>query len=159
MSDAKELLKHIPYPLALLTVCHLGKKNGMPISWVAQVSSDPLLIVAAVKDIRFSHDMVKESGRFALVFLDADQLDLVAKFKDKDPDKEKKFAGLKAGATPSGCPVLEDSLGWLECKVISAIKPGDHTLFIAEITAAKQIKKGEGLTLKHYGKDYHYGLK
>jgi len=159
MSDAKELLKHIPYPLALLTVRKGDLKNGMPISWVAQVSSDPLLVMAAVKGVRYSHGMVKESGRFALVFLDADQMHLVSKFKDKGPDKDKKFEGLKLGETPSGCPVPEDSLGWLDCKVIDSICPGDHTLFIAEITAAKQIKKGEGLTLKHYGKDYHYGLK
>lgn len=159
MSDEKELLGKIPYPLALITACHQDIKNAMPISWVAQVSSKPFLIMAAVKDIRYTHNMIKESGRFALVFLGADQLDLVPKFKDKDPEKARKFAGLKVSETPSGCPVLDDALGWLDCKVISSTKPGDHTLFIAEITASKVLKKGEGLTVAHYGKDYHYGLK
>ena len=159
MSDAKELLKKIPYPLALLTACHKDVKNAMPISWVAQVSSNPYLVMVAVKDVRFSHDMVKESGKFALVFLGTDQMDLVPKFKDKDPEKARKFAGLKVSETPSGCPVPDDALGWIECKVIDSIKPGDHTLFIGEITAAKVLKEGEGLTVAHYGKDYHYGLK
>jgi flavin reductase (DIM6/NTAB) family NADH-FMN oxidoreductase RutF len=159
MSDAKELLKKIPYPLILLTTCEGETKNGMPISWVAQVSSNPPLVMAAVKEVRFSNRMVSESGRFALVFLGSDQLELISKFKDKDPDKKRKFTGLKIGSAPSGCPILLDALGWLDCKVISAIKPGDHTLFIAEITAAKVLRSGDGLTVSHYGKDYHYGLK
>lgn len=159
MSDTAELLKKIPYPLALLT-CRLGDiRNGMPISWFTQVSSDPPLVMTAIKTSRYTHDMVKNSGVFAIVFLDANQTDLVARFKDKSPDKAKKFEGLKVSETPAGCPVLEDSLGWLECKVITSIKPGDHTLFIAEITASKLIRTGEGLTLAHYGKDYHYGIK
>lgn len=159
MFESGELLKKIPYPLALLT-CRLGDvRNGMPISWLTQVSSEPPLIMAAIKTSRYTHDMVKNSGIFAIVFLEATQTDLIGRFKDKSPDKGKKFEGLKVSETPSGCPVLEDSLGWLECKVISSLKPGDHTLFIAQISASKLLKKGEGLTLAHYGKNYHYGIK
>lgn len=158
-ADTKELLKNIPYALAILTARRGSEKNAMPISWLAQVSSEPPLIMAAVKNIRYSHDMVRESGRFAIVFLDAGQKDLIPKFKDKDANKGRKFEGLAVSDSPGGCPVLDDSLGWLDCKVINSMKPGDHTLFIAEITVAKLIRKGEGLTLAHYGKDYHYGLK
>ncbi len=157
MYDARELLKNIPYPLALLTTRRGDEINAMPISWLTQVSSDPLMVQAAVKTVRYTHDMIRYSGHFAVVFLKKDQSDKLQGFKSKDPDRSKKFEGFKTAETPGGLPVLAEGIGWLDCEVVSMLTPGDHTLFIGEITGAKLLNRAEPLTSLDF-KDYHYGL-
>ena len=159
MDDLRKLLKSIPYPLALLTACRGDKINAMPVSWMGQVSSDPPMIQVAVKPKRYTHDMIRDTGRFALVFLSKGQQDLIPKFKAKGDDRSKKFEGLKFRETPAGCPILDDAVGWMDCRSVSMTRPGDHTLFVAEITDAKLNSEEETLTLAHFGKDYHYGIK
>lgn len=159
MQEAKELLKHIPYCLALLTARRGEEFNAMPVSWMGQVSSEPPLIQVAVKTSRYTYNMIRDTGKFGIVFLDKSQKELVPGFKLKGDDKSKKFASYKIITTPAGLPALDDSLGYCDCSVVTMLTPGDHALFIAEITAAKIIREGESLTLFHYGEDYHYGLK
>jgi len=157
MYDARELLKNIPYPLALLTTRRGDEINAMPISWLTQVSSDPLMVQVAVKTVRYTHDMIRQSGRFAVVFLRKEQKDRIQRFKSKDPDRSKKFEGFKTSETHGGCPVLDDGIGWLDCEVVSMLTPGDHTLFIGEVTGAKLLNRAEPLTCADL-EGYHYGL-
>lgn len=158
MYDARELLKNIPYPLALLTTRRGDEINAMPVSWLTQVSSEPPMVQAAVKTVRYTHDMLRQSGRFAVVFLRKDQKDKIQGFKSKDPNRAKKFEGFKTSETPGGCPVLTEGIGWLDCEVVSMITPGDHTLFVGEITDAKLLNRAEPLTSMDY-EGYYYGLK
>jgi len=158
MRDAKVLLKTIPYPLALLTTRRGEEINAMPVSWLGQVSSEPPMVQAAVKTVRYSHDMIRESGRFAVVFMAVNQKELIPAFKLESDDRSEKFKGFKVSETPGGCPVLDDTVGWLDCRVVSMTTPGDHTLFVGEITDAKALKEDEVLTSLDWG-DYHYGIK
>ena len=158
MKDAKELLKTIPYSLALLTARRGDEINGMPVSWMGQVSSEPPLIQVAIKPIRYTHDMIRDTGKFALVFLSKDQKDLIPRFKSKGENRALKFGGLKLSQSPAGCPVIEESVGWMDCRMVAMMRPGDHTLFVAEITGAK-FNGGQALTLADFGRDYHYGIK
>lgn len=34
-------------------------------------------------------------------------------------------------------PGIDDCVGWLECEVRKRLQPGNHTLFIGEVTAAE----------------------
>ena len=158
MKDLKSLLKTIPYPLALLTARRGDEINGMPVSWLTQVSSMPPMIQVAVKTVRYTHDMILDTGRFALVFLSEDQKNVIPGFKTGGEDRSKKFEGFAVSQSSAGLPVLDDAVGWLDCRVVSMTRPGDHTLFVAEITDAKLVNEGEPLTCAHFGKDYHYGI-
>src|SRR5436853_7906410 len=50
----------------VLTVRAGGRQHGMSSSWAAQVSGAPVLIMAAVDQQHMTHQMVLESGAFAL---------------------------------------------------------------------------------------------
>jgi len=52
--------------------------------------------------------------------------------------------GVRFGWTPSGIPVLEDTLAQLGCNVVASYVSGDHTVFIGEVETAK-IHSGEPL--------------
>jgi flavin reductase (DIM6/NTAB) family NADH-FMN oxidoreductase RutF len=116
----------------------LGDKvNGMTAAWVSQVSFNPLLVMVSIAPSRYSHNLIKESGVFALNVLAEDQTELAKRFGYKSGRKIDKFAGLDYLAARSGSPVLPQAYAYLDLKLVHTYVAGDHTLFVGEVTEAK----------------------
>lgn len=111
--------------------------NGMTASWVAQVSLKPLLVMVSIAPPRYSHDLIKESGVFAINVLRPDQVDLGKRFGYKSGRQVDKFAGLDWLAAATGAPILPQAYAYLDCKLTDTFTAGDHTLFIGEVVEAK----------------------
>ena len=62
----KKALGTMTYGIYGLTTFYKDEINAMIASWVSQVSYDPLLIMAAVHQNRFSHRLIEQSDCFAL---------------------------------------------------------------------------------------------
>jgi flavin reductase (DIM6/NTAB) family NADH-FMN oxidoreductase RutF len=127
-------MNHMTYGIYVLTTRFKETINGMIASWVSQVSFDPPLIMAAVHPNRFSHNLLEKSGHFALHILAQEQNDLLSRFKGPDP--EAKFASIAWSEDVTGCPILADCIGYLECRIVDTLAPGNHTLFVGEVVNA-----------------------
>lgn len=124
-------MAHMTYGIYVLTTRFQNTVNGMIASWVSQVSYEPALILVAVHTNRYTHKLLQKSGHFALHILAREQKAMLSRFKGPNP--EAKFASLewKNGAT--GCPILADCMGCMECRITQRLAPGNHTLFIGEV--------------------------
>ena len=111
--------------------------NGMTASWVSQVSLKPLLVMVSIAPSRYSHDLIKKSGVFAVNVLDRDQADLGKRFGFKSGRQVDKFAGLEWTTGTTGAPILPQAYACLELKLKETFPAGDHTLFVGEVVAAK----------------------
>jgi flavin reductase (DIM6/NTAB) family NADH-FMN oxidoreductase RutF len=127
-------MAQMTYGIYVLTTRHGATINGMIASWVSQVSFDPPLIMVAIHPNRYSHGLITQSGHFALHSLAREQKDLLARFKGPDPAA--KFSSLAWREGVTGCPILADCIGCLECRVTQTLAPGNHTLFIGEVVNA-----------------------
>jgi flavin reductase (DIM6/NTAB) family NADH-FMN oxidoreductase RutF len=136
------------YGIYVLTTHYEQKINGMIASWVSQISYDPPLITVAVHPNRYSHHLIQQSGCFALHSLARTQMDFLSHFKGPDP--ETKFAAVQWERGTTGCPILKDCVAWMECTVKATHKPGNHTLFIGKIVAARLISNAEPLSTHDY---------
>jgi flavin reductase (DIM6/NTAB) family NADH-FMN oxidoreductase RutF len=120
----------------VLTVRAGERQHGMSSSWVTQVSGTPVLIMAAVDQQHVTHQMVLQSGAFALNIVGIQSKHLEDYFysaQSRQPDNLSPFA-LEIGRT--GTPLLRDALASLDCRLVSTHVAGDHTLFIGEVTEA-----------------------
>ena len=124
-------LSCMTYGIYVLTTRHTETINGMIASWVSQVSYAPPLIMVAVHPNRYTHDLLVKSGHFALHILARAQTDLLSRFKGPDPGS--KFASLDWSDGVTGCPILADCIGVLECRIQASLAPGNHTLFIGKV--------------------------
>ena len=79
-AEWKKALATMTYGIYGLTSFHEEEINGMIASWVSQVSYDPLLIMVAVHQNRYSHHLIEQSGCFALHVLTRDQSDFLRRF-------------------------------------------------------------------------------
>jgi flavin reductase (DIM6/NTAB) family NADH-FMN oxidoreductase RutF len=111
--------------------------NGMTASWVSQVSLSPLLLMVSIAPARYSHDLIKESGVFAINVLTADQVDLGKRFGFQSGRRVDKFAGLEYLAATTGSPILPQAYAFLDMKLVDTFPAGDHTLFVGEVLEAK----------------------
>ena len=144
----KKALGKMTYGIYGLTTFYKDEINAMIASWVSQVSYEPLLIMAAVHQNRFSHRLMEQSNCFTLHALTRAQSDFLQRFKGSG--SKDKFAGIQWRRGITGCPVLSDCLAYFECMIKGKYTPGNHTLFIGEVIAAQVVTPGDPLSTLDY---------
>lgn len=151
----KTMLRKIPHGLYICGVKDGEEMNGFTASWVMQASFEPPLIVNCVKQDSISHAMIENSGVFALSFLENGQKDLAANFFKPKRRVGNKFDDIEFyEGEETGCPIIKDTLGYVECRVIGSTKRGDHTVFVAEVIGSGIHREGEPLLLESTGWQY-----
>jgi len=130
---AGSILDMIVSPVTVVTSKFESKSNGMTAAWVAQVSLRPTLVMVSVAPERFTHDLIQKSKIFAVNILADYQLDIGKHFGFTSGKRGDKLAGIRCDSKKTGAPILKDCYGYMDCRVLSAFKAGDHTIFVGEV--------------------------
>jgi flavin reductase (DIM6/NTAB) family NADH-FMN oxidoreductase RutF len=150
----KTMLRKIPHGLYICGVKNGEEVNGFTASWLMQASFTPPLVVNCVNIKSISHEMIKNSGVFAISFLDAGQKDLAQKFFKPMRRVGNKFEEVEFYLGETGCPIITDSLGFIECQVVGSVDKGDHTVYVGEVIASGVHREGDQLLLENTGWQY-----
>lgn len=151
----KTLLRKIPHGLYVCGVRSGEDMNGFTVSWLMQGSFQPPLVVNCVKNDSSSHTMINESKVFAISFLEAGQKDMAQNFFKPQRRVGNKFEDIEFYEAPeTGCPVIKDTLGYVECRVVGSVEHGDHTVFVGEVVGASLHRDGKPLLLEDTGWNY-----
>ncbi len=78
--------------------------------------------------------------------------DFLSRFKGPDPAD--KFADISWERGKTGCPIIKECVAYLDCRVKTIIKPGNHTIFIGEIIDARLISDEETFSTIDYSGIY-----
>ncbi len=93
---------------------------------------------------------MRKAHRFALNILAADQKALAEAFfaHRTVPVESERIEGYGFRMTTGRCPLLSDSLAWLECRLAAEPQaPGDHSLLLGEVTGAGIRRQGDPMVL------------
>jgi flavin reductase (DIM6/NTAB) family NADH-FMN oxidoreductase RutF len=143
-----------PFPTAVTTVSH-GRANGlMSLSASAGgiVPELPRITISLTK-YNFTHDMVLDSGVFAVHLLGNDAAIIDASLaiimglggtSGRDGDKMSAFA-TRPGET--GTPILLDALAYVEARVVKAFDADENTIFLGDVVAAERLNPGGRLNI------------
>jgi len=129
-----------------------GKLNGQIANTVFQVCSEPPVIAVAINRQNLTHQFITESKVFTVSILSQDTpLSFVGHFGFKSGREVDKLKDIdyKLGETKAPI-VVDNTLAYLEAKVISQIDVGTHTIFIGEVVSADIVKEGEPMTYAYY---------
>jgi len=136
-----------------LVTAHDGHgPHGMTVSSFTSLSLDPPLVMISLELGSRTHQMVRESGRFAAVMLRADQQDLAERFAGAVPDSEPRFGGVAYARSPGGAPIPLERLAYLDCLVVDTHPAGTHTVFIGQVTGGEA--EEAGAPLLYYNRAY-----
>ena len=118
------------------------------------MTTDPNRIVIAVNKGNYTHDMVKETGRFTISILSEEaKFDLFQRFGFQSGRDVDKFAGFEAHTARDKdgiCYVTQGTNAWLSCKVVSATDLGSHTLFLADVLDGGTLSSAPSATYAYY---------
>jgi flavin reductase (DIM6/NTAB) family NADH-FMN oxidoreductase RutF len=162
--DKKTALRMIPYGLFVLTAAKPdGTVAAGTVNWVTQASFAPPLVVVGVKTDSGAHAIIKETGAFALNVLGKGQQALAYTFFKPAERKGDTISGepFKAGTT--GAPILANAPAFVECRLVSTVEQGDHSVFVGEVVEAGVRTPPTGraddatLWLKELGDKVFYG--
>src|SRR5205823_7878279 len=159
------VLRHFAYGLYALTVKREGDEHGVTANWVSQASFEPPMVVVAVESTSRMIEMIRDAHHFAISVFHEGQRDVAEKL-GRGPGRaggaggaggaSPKLKGIKTKPAPvSGAPVLDDALGWVECRVVATLPSGDHTLGLGEVLEAGVEHDGDQpLTAQQAGLEY-----
>ena len=151
----KTMLRKIPHGLYICGVKDGEELNGFTASWLMQASFVPPLVVNCVRQDSSSHEIIKKTGVFAISFLDSSQKELAAKFFKPRRRVDNKFEDVEFyEGEATGCPIITDSLGYIECQVVDSVEKGDHTIYVGEVISAGVHREGDPLVLETTGWQY-----
>lgn len=123
--------------MAVLTVDAGGQRLGLTVSAVVSLSLEPPLVGVGVSRQSAMHELLREAGGFALSLLAGDQ-EAVAQHFARGVPPFAHWHGIATREGAEGAPLIEDALGWLECRTQAAHDAGDHTFFVGEVLAAEE---------------------
>ncbi|MED5571816.1 MAG: flavin reductase family protein [SAR324 cluster bacterium] len=160
----KTALRMIPYGLYVMTAEDKdGRISAATVNWVTQASFKPSLVAVDVKADSQIHDIIKTAGNFALNVLGKGQQGAAyAFFKPAERDGQK-ISGEPFRAGSTGAPVLENTPAFVECRLVTTVEEGDHSIFVGEVVDAGVTQEPEGradevtLLLKDLGVKTFYG--
>lgn len=161
MSDdlIRQALKMMPYGFYAITTRSGDDVNAMVANWVLQSAFEPRQVTLAIQSNCYTRGLIEKAGAFCVNIFRAEDEDAVkpfAKGRAKNPDKMK--AVVFTDAPETGCPVLDGSAAFIECRVTQIVDTGaDHDLIVGEVAGAGVSKPGEAgetLTLVHLGWSY-----
>jgi flavin reductase (DIM6/NTAB) family NADH-FMN oxidoreductase RutF len=118
--------------VAVVTTADDGNgAHGMTANAVTSVSLDPVLLAVCISHDLPTHAAVRETGRFTVNLLRADQQHLAHRFAHPSADK---FAGVEL-LPDCAAPVLADALAHFECSLHAEVAAGDHSIFVGRVEA------------------------
>ncbi len=108
-----------------------GRKWGITVTAFSSLSLDPPLCLVCIDKRAGSYEALKAAGKFAVNFLSDGQEAVSNRFASKIDDKFAEVPWEEGAET--GCPVLTESLAWMECKISNVLDGGDHDIFVGEL--------------------------
>jgi flavin reductase (DIM6/NTAB) family NADH-FMN oxidoreductase RutF len=135
--------------VAVVTCQSPSGPAGLTTNALTSLSLDPLLLLVCFDNASRTLPVLRESGRFAVNILAAEQTDLAAVFASKRVAEEK--FEMVTHEVAHGVPVLDGALAWLACDLRELLPGGDHTIGIGEVT---HLDERVGEPLVFYGGSY-----
>lgn len=133
-NPVKRLLMTISQGVYVIGVAEGERRNAFTASSVMQVSLNPPMLALAVNPHNASFPMLVAGGIFAVTVLRNDQPVLADFFGTHSGRDENKLDAVPWHTSPSGAPVLDEGLSYLDCRVLAKHPAGDHVVMVAEVT-------------------------
>jgi flavin reductase (DIM6/NTAB) family NADH-FMN oxidoreductase RutF/AcrR family transcriptional regulator len=126
----RHVLGHFATGVAVITAVGPSGPAGMVVSSFTSVSLEPPLVAFLPDKSSTSWPSIREAGSFCVNILSAGQEELCAQFARKGGDK---FAGVHWTPAPSGAPVLDGVMAWIDCELTQTFESGDHYIAIGRV--------------------------
>ena len=134
-NELRRVMGHFATGVTVITThSRDGKPYGLTANAFTSVSLEPPILLICVDKKAESYPFFEESKVFTVNILADDQEALSRRFAVSGGPK---FEGVAYRPGANGAPILEGTLGYIECKLGATYPGGDHTIYLGEIQQAE----------------------
>jgi flavin reductase (DIM6/NTAB) family NADH-FMN oxidoreductase RutF/rubredoxin len=144
------------YGLYIVTTRDNEKNAGYIGNTVFQITSEPSQIAISCHKKNASAEKILQSKIFSVSVLGKNaSTSLIGEFGFMTGNEIDKFRNVTTITAKTGVPiVLDSSVAWFDCKVVSTQDVGSHLLIIGEVLDSDVISDEEPLTYAYYREKY-----
>ena len=127
----REVLGYLPTGVVVITaVMPDGRPSGMAVGSFTSVSLDPPLVAFLPARTSSTFKGLREARTFCVNILSAKQEPICRQFAVSGGDK---FAGVGWSPAPSGAPVIDGVVAWIDCEFERIDEAGDHYIVLGRV--------------------------
>ncbi|MEE2057289.1 flavin reductase family protein [Rhodococcus artemisiae] len=127
----REVMGHYPTGVAVVTGrADDGELLALVVGTFSSVSLEPPLVSFMPMKTSKSFDKLRRCDSVCINILGGEQEDLVSTIARR---WENKFDGIDWFGSPSGDPVLEQSVAWIDARITNTLDAGDHWIILCSV--------------------------
>jgi len=144
MKDIEKVFSKFKSGVYVVTTLIDDVKYGWTVSWASKISFKPPLVMISIGKNRKDHEKFKEAEVFAINVLGENHIEVGRHFGLSSGENINNFKEIDCIEMETGSPILKESVGSLDCKIVKTVDAGDHVIFIGEVLDAIN-REGKGL--------------
>lgn len=145
----RAVLGNYPTGVVVVTACHEGESMAMVIGSFTSVSLDPPLVAFLPRRESSTFRRIREASSFCINVLAGDQEELCRRIAVKGAAA---LADVATRPAPSGAPIIEGVVAWIDCLPGEVFEAGDHYIVLGQVIAMKT--EGETVPLLFFQGGY-----
>lgn len=150
MND-KNVLQDISYGMYIVTTNYEDKNYGCVINTLSQVTSENPIVSINVNKNNYTNEMIKSSGKFAVMILSEDvSMEVIKTFGYSSSKSVDKFSGFDYKQVNNLPIVFENMCGYLVCDVINVIDCETHDIIMGRVVNMEKLSGNKPMTYKYF---------
>lgn len=134
-ADFKAVMGRFATGVTIVTTRLGSVRAGLTVNAFCSVSLNPPLVLISIDRASSIHGVLLQAGIFAVNFLAADQQNVSRCFAQHSDYRAREFCGCETSVAATGSPILRESLGFVDCRIVDVFPGGDHSVIIGRVEA------------------------
>lgn len=146
----KNVFRNLSYGVYIVSTLDGTKSTGCTANSIMQITSDPATVAISINHDNYTNSCIAKTGKFAVSILSEESdSSLIGTFGFQSGREVSKFDSV-AHSFHDGLPVLDDSCGYIICRVTNKMETSSHTVFLGEVTDGDVLKSAPPMTYAYY---------
>jgi flavin reductase (DIM6/NTAB) family NADH-FMN oxidoreductase RutF len=131
----RQVMGHFATGVTVVTTRSQETLAGLTVNAFCSVSLNPPLILICVDLSSTTRPVIRESGVFAVNILTDKQEDLSRCFATSSTERYEGFCHANYHVAATGAPIIDDTLAFIDARVVAEYPGGDHVIFLGQVEA------------------------
>ena len=146
----KNVFRNLSYGVYVVSTWDNGRATGCIANSIMQITSSPATIALSMNHDNYTNSCISDSGHFAVSILsETSDPSLIGHFGFQSGRDVDKFDGIDY-SIKEFLPVINDSCGYIVCKVIDKMETSTHTVFLGEVLDGDVAGSSPAMTYAYY---------
>jgi flavin reductase (DIM6/NTAB) family NADH-FMN oxidoreductase RutF len=131
----RQVMGHFATGVTVVTTRGQQTLAGLTVNAFCSVSLNPPLILICVDLTSATRPVIRESGIFAVNILTDKQEHLSRCFATSSAERYEGFCHASYHVAATGAPIIDDTLAFIDARVVAEYPGGDHVIFLGQVEA------------------------